>query len=579
MRLSQLFTKTSKTAPAGESAKNAKLLIQAGFIYKEMAGVYAYLPLGFRVVENIKAIVREEMNALGSHELIMTSLQRKEVWDQTGRWDDEVVDVWFKSSLKNGSEVGLAWSHEEQITEMMKNYLSSYRDMPISLYQFQTKLRNEVRSKSGIMRGREFVMKDLYAYSRTEEELQEFYDKVSDAYLRVYDRVGLGDVTFVTFASGGAFTQYSHEFQTVTDAGEDIIFRVPSTGVTYNEEIAPAKSPSVASDKKMKPMEEVEGKGLIGVEPLAKFLGISVEDTTKTMLYVTETGQIVAAAVRGLYKINEQKLRAVVGAKSLTLADEATVKRVTGAEVGYAGILGLPEEVRIIVDGSCANRTNFEMGANHTNYHSINVNWGRDLPEPEQYYDIKIARKGDMHPGTGEVYNVFKAAEVGNIFNFGTEKSEQMGLYYTDENAKQQPVYLSSYGLGVTRLMGVVAEHFADEKGLVWPEAIAPALIYIARLGDDPAVIKAADELYNALTSRSVLVLYDDRDIRAGEKFADADLTGIPYRVVVSAKLAGNGQLELKARTGSETRMTTADELVTHARSGTLAELAAPSAD
>jgi len=210
VRLSQLFTKTSKTIPADETSKNAKLLIQAGFVHKEMAGVYAYLPLGLKVVENIKQIIREEMNSLGSQEIIMTSLQRKDLWEKTGRWEDASVDVWFKSKLKNGTEVGFGWSHEEQITEMMKDYISSYRDLPISVYQFQTKLRNEVRAKSGVMRGREFVMKDLYGYSRDAKELQEFYDSVSDAYLKIFDKIGIGESTYLTFASGGAFTQFSH---------------------------------------------------------------------------------------------------------------------------------------------------------------------------------------------------------------------------------------------------------------------------------------------------------------------------------------------------------------------------------
>ena len=224
MRVSKIFTKTSKTAPADEVAKNAQLLIRAGFVYKEMAGVYAYLPLGLRVVEKIKQIVREEMNAIDSNELIMTGLQRKDVWERTGRWDDEVVDIWFKTKLKDDTELGLGWSHEEPIVEMMKQYVQSYKDLPVSLYQFQTKLRNELRAKSGIMRGREFVMKDMYSFHATKEDLDAYYEKAIEAYKRVYDRLGIGDDTYVTFAAGGAFTQFSHEFQTVCEAGEDICY-------------------------------------------------------------------------------------------------------------------------------------------------------------------------------------------------------------------------------------------------------------------------------------------------------------------------------------------------------------------
>ncbi|MDQ5971861.1 MAG: prolyl-tRNA synthetase [Patescibacteria group bacterium] len=562
MRVTQLFTKTRKQAPADEVALNAQLLIKAGYIHKEMAGVYAYLPLGLKVLENIKQIVREEMDAIGGQELIMTSLQRKEIWEHTDRWDDEKVDVWFKSKLQNGTEVGFGWSHEEPITEMMKNYVTSYKDLPVVVHQFQTKLRNEVRAKSGIMRGREFVMNDMYGYFYDEKKHLEFYEKSKEAYMNVYRRVGLGDITFITYASGGAFTKFSHEFQTLTDAGEDTLFQVPSTKAMFNEEITPSQAPPVTSNDDPKPMEEVEGKGLIGVEPLAKFLKIPVEKTTKTMLYKTDKGKLVAAAVRGGYNINEDKLKDILGVKSLQLADEGTVKRVTKAEIGYAGIINLPEDVEIIVDESCSNRTNFEMGANRTNYHSINVNWGRDLPEPKQYYDIKVAKKGDFHPETGEEYTVHKAAEVGNIFNFGTAKCDDVGLFVNDENGKLVSVYLGSYGIGVTRLMGVVAEHFADDRGLVWPANIAPATVYLARLGEDEAVVNAADQLYQDLEDAGIETLYDDRDVRAGEKFADADLLGIPYRLVVSAKSLQNGQVELKERTSSDVTMVGVEEVV-----------------
>lgn len=411
MKMSTLFTKTSKTVPADETAKNARLLIQAGYIYKEMAGAYAYLPLGLRVVENIKAIVREEMNAIGGQELIMTSLQRQELWEKTDRWDDEKVDVWFKSKLKNGTDIGLGWSHEEAITEMMKTYISSYRDLPAKVYQFQTKLRNELRAKSGIMRGREFVMKDLYSYSQSDEEHRMFYDAVTEAYLRIFQRVGLGDVTFVTFASGGAFTQFSHEFQTITDAGEDIVYLDREKKLAVNEEVY--------------------------------------------------TDEVLAQL--GLDKSKLEKV---------------------------------------------------------------------------------------------------KAAEVGNIFSFGTTKSEQLGLNFTDQDGNEHPVVLGSYGIGITRLMGVIVEHFADEKGIVWPDNVAPFKVYLARLGEGAEVVKQADELYSSLTRSGVSVLYDDRDMRAGEKFADADLIGLPHRIVVSNKTVAAKVYEYKARSQNDVKQLSSVDLL-----------------
>lgn len=405
MRRSKLFTKTLREAPADEVSKNAQLLIRAGFAYKEMAGAYAYLPLGLRVIEKIKQVVREEMASIDSNELVMTTLQRKEIWERTTRWSDEVVDIWFKTKLKDETEVGLGWSHEEPIVEMMKQYIHSYKDLPASLYQFQTKMRNELRAKSGIMRGREFVMKDMYSFHANAEDLEEYYQKTIEAYTRVYDRLGIGDDTYVTFASGGAFTKFSHEFQTICDAGEDIIYLHREKNVAVNEEV--------------------------------------LDDAVK------------------------------------------------------------------------------ELG---------------------------------IHPN--ELEKV-KTAEVGNIFNFGTQKTDEMGLYYIDANDKQQSLYIGSYGIGITRVMGVVAEKMSDERGLVWPETIAPYRVYLVSIGD---VDEKAEKLYNTLTEKGIEVLWDDRAARPGEKFADADLMGIPWRLVVSEKTLAENKVELKARTSDETNLLTVDE-------------------
>lgn len=408
MRVSQLFTKTSKTVPADEVARNAQLLIRAGYVYKEMAGAYAYLPLGLRVIENIKRIVREEMNSINSNELIMTSLQRKAIWEKTGRWSDEVVDIWFKTQLQDETEVGLGWSHEEPIVEMMKQYIQSYKDLPASLYQFQTKMRNELRAKSGIMRGREFVMKDMYSFHATAEDLEKYYELTIDAYKRVYDRLGIGGDTYVTFASGGAFTKFSHEFQTICEAGEDTIYLHREKNIAINEEV--------------------------------------IDDATQ------------------------------------------------------------------------------ELG---------------------------VAR---------EELEVVKTAEVGNIFNFGTQKTDEMELYYTDASGQQQSLYIGSYGIGITRVMGVIVEKMSDERGIVWPENIAPYKVYLVSIGEQG--VAEADKLYEELTAKGIEVLYDDRDERPGTKFADSELLGIPYRVTVSDRGVQAGTYEYTVRASGETSVLTRDELL-----------------
>lgn len=411
MKQSRLFTKTRKEIPADEAAKNAQLLIRAGYVHKEMAGVYAYLPLGLRVIEKIKNIVREEMNALNSQELIMTSLQRKEIWEQTKRWSDETVDIWFKTALKTGGEIGLGWSHEEPIAEMMKNYIESYKDLPVSVYQFQTKLRNELRAKSGIMRGREFVMKDMYSFSIGEEDHTAFYNATIEAYKRVFERVGIGEDTFVTFASGGAFTQFSHEFQTITDAGEDTIYINREKNIAINEEV---------------------------------------------------------------------------------LNDDTLV-------------------------------------------------------------DLGIKR---------DQLEVVKTAEVGNIFNFGRQKAEDVGLTFKNEGGENVPVWMGSYGIGITRLMGVIVEKFSDDKGIIWPESVAPYKVHLVELSNGDSNIKDfANGIYDTLSENGVEVLYDDRDARAGEKFNDSDLLGMPYRIVVSKKTQEEGKFEVVERKTGEVTYLSEEEL------------------
>lgn len=562
MKVSQLFTKTLKEAPADEVAKNAQLLIRAGYVHKEIAGVYAYMPLGLRVVENIKKIVREEMDAAGGQELLMTTLQPSDIWQKTNRWDDAVVDNWFKTKLLNGTELGVGLTHEEPIVDAAMPYITSYKDLPKSVYQIGAKFRNEKRAKSGVLRGREFIMKDMYTFARDQRQHEEVYEQIAAAYHKVYERLGIGDSTFRVKADGGIFTKrFSDEFQALSPIGEDTIFHVPDTSEYYNREVAPSKAPEgEASTDEQLAMEACHTPGVVGVEQLAEALGVPIARTVKTMLYSVD-GAVVAVAVRGDYSVSVVKLRMALQATAVALADADTVREATGAEVGFAGLLGLPETVKWVVDDSVASLQNFELGANKTDYHNKNVNWDRDLPRPEQFYDVKEAKEGDIHPESGKVYEVMKAVEVGNIFPLETKYTDAFDMFYTDEQGDRQPIIMGCYGIGVSRLLGVLAEHFSDERGLVWPDAVAPYRLYIAQLGNDEAVVSAAEKLCEIAQSWGVSVLYDDTDKRPGEKFADADLLGIPHRVVISPKTIEAGTYEYKARTSEAIEMVSIDRL------------------
>jgi prolyl-tRNA synthetase len=412
MRQSALFTKTRKEAPKDEVSKNAELLIRGGFIHKEMAGVYSYLPLGLKVLENISGIIREEMNAASGQEILMTVLQNKELWEKTGRWSDKAVGNWFKTSLKGGGELGLGFTHEEPLTNIMRGYISSYTDLPKLAYQIQWKFRNEERAKSGVMRGREFLMKDMYSFASSKEEHDKLYELVADAYVKIFTRLGIINKIYRTFASGGVFSKYSHEFQCLLPVGEDIIYVSKSKNIAINKEV---KTPEVLVD----------------------------------------------------LKVEESELK---------------------------------EE---------------------------------------------------------------RSVEVGNIFSLGTRFSEALGLTFKNKNGEDKPVIMGSYGLGPTRLMGVLVEYFSDIKGIIWPENIAPFTVHLIALGERGGkTYQEAESLYKKLASKKIPVLFDDREARAGEKFADADLIGIPHRIVISDQTIGKNMVEHKNRSADKASLITEKELM-----------------
>ncbi len=566
MLYSKLFGKTNKQAKEYDSI-NATLLQKAGFIDQVMAGVYTYLPLGNRVLSKIENLIRREMDKIAS-EILMPAIVPKQLWEKSGRL--ETVDVLMKtapanavSKTKNDTEYILSCTHEEVVTALAEKFNLSYKDFPFAVYQIQSKFRNEPRAKSGLLRGREFRMKDLYSFHTSEEDLKKYYEVVKESYWEVFRKIGIADETYVVLASGGDFTDdYSHEFQTTCETGEDTLFHIPSKSLTFNKEVAPSRAPILSLTEEIFPMSEVEGKGIKGVEALAKYLKIPVEKTTKTLIYQTDKGEVIAAAVRGGYEVNEEKLKKAAGCKKLQLASSEIVKKTTGAEVGYAGLLNLPDEVKVVMDESLNDRKNFEMGANKTDFHSVNVNFGRDLPEPEKYYDIKTAKDGDLYPETGEKYQVFKASEVGNIFPLNTKYSEAFNYYFTDEKGEKKLVYMGCYGIGSSRIMGVIAEKYNDDRGLIWPESVAPFKVHLIGLDlKEESIKKHAFSFYDLLQKKDIEVLFDDReDVSAGAKFGDADLIGIPFRLVIS-KRTGD-KIEFKKRTEKETQLLNSEEII-----------------
>ena len=535
-----------------------KLLYQAGYIRESTAGRYYLLPLAMRVFHKIQRIIKEEMDATGAQEMVTPVLHPMSLWAETNR----NASVGFElMSIKDRSEFEfvLGGTAEEMLVDLVRKFQISYKDLPFNLYQFSTKFRDEMRARGGLLRVREFVMKDAYSFHATEEDFKKEYKVMEQTYSKIFTRMGL-KTHIVESDNGYIGGEYCHEFVVESEAGESR-FLIDGEGYAAHEDVAKFVFENKTTDEKMKPYEEVLGKGIIGAPELAEYLKIPVEKTTKTILFETDKGGVIAAAVRGDFDINEIKLLHAADCYSLKLASEETVRKVTGAEVGYAGLLNLPDDVKIFVDESCSNRTNFEVGANKPYSHSINVNFGRDLPYPEKFYDFKLAKDGYEGPNGKKLISK-KGIEVGNIFQLGLHYSSKMeGAHFIDEKGQEQPYYMGCYGIGLARTLATIVEVGNDDKGIIWPELVAPYQVHLVGLDLEDAEIRVkAEEVYKRFQAADIEVLYDDRNVRAGEKFADADLIGIPYRVVVSKKTGE--KLEVKKRQEKETEFLSLNELL-----------------
>jgi prolyl-tRNA synthetase len=557
MRYGQLFGKTQKETPRDVSCKSHELLIRGGFIFQIAAGTYDFLPLGYRVLDKLDRIIKEELSKKGVQHLLMPFVHPASLWQETGRYDK--IDVLMKCTSQRGSEHVLAPTHEETVTDLGRNFINSYKDLPVIVNQNQWKYRDEIRATGGLLRTREFLMQDAYSFDKDEAGLDESFKKMSEAYHAIFDRIGL-PIHVVSADSGTIGGSGSEEFMMLSEVGEDVILLDDEGGYSANVEKAESKFQTFEQDSEMKPMEAVEGKGIVGVEALSKQLGVPVESTTKTMLFDAD-GEIVAVMIRGDYDINEIKLKNHLGCDDLGLASAEKVKEVTGAEVGYAGPVGLPEGVRVLADLTCKDRVNFEAGANKTNFHNINVNFERDFPTPE-FVDVREVKEGDISPVSQNLLKARKAVELGHVFKLGTVYSDPMGANFVDSDGKQKPIEMGCYGIGITRVLAAVVEQFNDENGIVWPKSVAPYQVQIVSVGKDDSVIAEADKLYDELLNEGFEVLYDDRNERPGSKFSDADLIGVPVRLVVSQRNLDEGAVEWKERSEEDSRSVSRDDVI-----------------
>ena len=551
MKFSEYFIPTLREIPAEAELVSHQLLLRAGFIRKLSAGVYTLLPLGWRVIRKIEGILREEMDAIACAEMRMPTLHPREIMEETNRWN---VDVVYKLKDRRDAEFALGFTHEEIMTDIARRDMRSWRDLPRLLYQVQTKFRDEARPRGGMIRTREFIMYDAYSFDRDEDGMDVSYRKLKAAYDRIFARMGLKVVT--AEADGGAIGDLdNHEFMILSEAGEDTILLCPNCGYAANAErcavIQKDALPAPASNGD-KPLEMVSTPGARTIDEVAGFLGTTANNLVKTLLYVAD-GTPLAVLVRGDYEVNEIKLRRRLKAESLEMADAAAVERVTGAPVGFAGPVGVIG-LRVIADNSIAGMRNFIAGANQADAHYVHVNFGRDFT-PSEYADVRVAVAGDLCPSCqAEILEDARGIEVGHIFKLGAKYSKPMGATFTDDAGEIRPIQMGSYGIGLTRLLGGIIEASNDKDGIIWPASVAPfsVVIVIAYTRDD-ACIAAAHELHDTLTAQRIDVLLDDREDRAGVKFKDADLIGIPVRVVFGKSFA-NGVIELRARNNAESQ-------------------------
>ncbi len=560
MRTSQSLIPTLREDPGEAETASHRLMLRAGMIRKVAAGIYTYLPLGLRVLRKIETIVREEMNRAGAQEVLMPIASPAELWRETGRWDFYGKEL-LRFKDRHERDFCLGPTHEEVITDLIRREVRSYRQLPLNCYQIQTKFRDEIRPRFGLMRGREFIMKDAYSFDKDEAGARASYQKMYDAYSRIFTRCGL---TFraVEADTGLIGGTSSHEFMVLADTGEESI--VYAEGGTYaaNVERAEVAPPVQASSEASRPLRKVSTPGARSVESVTALLKVTPAQLVKTLLYQTPQ-DLIAVLVRGDHEVNEIKVKKLLGVTALELADPAKVAAATGVPVGFAGPIGL--KLRTVADHTVKTLRNVVVGANEANAHYVDANWDRDF-SVEQFADLRNAQAGDPSPKGDGSLRMARGIEVGHVFMLGTKYSKAMGAMFLDPDGKECLAVMGCYGIGVSRVAAAAIEQHHDAKGILWPAPIAPFHIHLLPLSQSAAVSATAQTLYETLLQAGVEVLWDDREERAGVKFNDADLIGAPYQLVIGEKGLAQGTVELKERKTGTVKKMAPGEVVPQAR-------------
>ncbi len=558
MRRSQILLPTTREAPAEAEVVSHQLMLRAGLIRRVAAGIYSHLPLGWRAIRKVEQIAREEMNRAGGQEVLLPVLHPAELWQESGRWPIMGKEL-MRLKDRHGRDFCLGPTHEEVITDLVRREIRSYRQLPLTLYQIQTKVRDEIRPRFGLMRGREFIMKDAYSFDRDDAGQDVSYHQMYEAYGAIFSRCGLR-YTPVEAESGAIGGSYSQEFMVLADTGEDAIATCDACGYAANVERAEiaANAPSQAMGV-LKPLERVTTPGKTTVEAVATFLGVPREAIVKTLLYQVDD-RVVGVLVRGDRQVNEAKLSKALEAETVRLANRDTVERATGGPEGFSGPIGL-SRVELIADHELRGMRNFVVGANAPDAHYVNVNWDRDCTV-DRFLDVRLAGVGDPCARCGAPFRIVRGIEVGHIFKLGTKYSQAMGATYLDAAGKERPIVMGCYGIGVGRTLAAAIEQHHDADGITWPLPIAPLHVMVLPVNvTDARSWETAQSIHTALEAAGIEVLLDDRDERPGAKFKDADLIGFPLRITIGKTLA-EGQVELTARRTRRTLRTRVEDVV-----------------